>query len=396
MRIGTIDIKASWSILLVGGILSLFLTTGYFPVLLPGGNTFAYLTAAFMCFLGLYASILLHELAHALVALKQGLKIKNIRLDLFGDISQLTEDSPGPRAGFWLAVVGPLTNLGLSAVFFGLANLPEPTISAIALYLMGVNLFLGIVNLIPAYPLDGGKVLQALVWGRTKNQHSATRMVTSVGRGIGLIAIGLGLFILIAGDFFDGLGLVLLGWFLIGAARQNEPQLLKNQSLQGMKVVQVMRSGDRALSPEVLLSKTGQFFFQIERGRVLPVVKQGYLLGTLSLEQLRKTSPAMREQLRVEKAMTRRGSLLGLRPDDDLQVAVDQMVAKPALYAAVIGEGGRFAGLLYLSDIPRFLEMQQLLKSRKTAGEPAAVNGLNGPTDVTTNPPQTPKLDKVA
>jgi predicted transcriptional regulator len=164
-----------------------------------------------------------------------------------------------------------------------------------------------------------------------------------------------------------------------------------------------MWRGDRFLSPQTPLTLAAQTFFGVERGRVLPVVDQGYLLGTLSLEQLHKITPAKREQVSVEKVMSRRGSLLGLRPEDDLQSSMKTLSAKPAVYGAVIGEGGQFAGLLYLSDVPRFLEMQQLLGPLDHKVEPfdlPATPIINNQDETTEDnvggPPQPQKLDKVA
>jgi Zn-dependent protease len=403
MRIGDIDIKVGWSLLIIGTFISLSLATGYFPTLLPGWGSLTYLVAAILSFFGLYASVLLHELAHAFVAQKQGLKVKSIVLNLFGGATHLKEESPNSRATFWIAVVGPLTNLGLATVFFGIANLPvpsNPVVSAIALYLVGVNFLLGSFNLIPAYPLDGGQVLHALVWGRTKSQLKATRLVTKVGGGFGWVFVGLGFFLIVWGDLFDGLWVMLLGWFLRSSARLSDTQSVASPSLEGVKVGQVMWRGDRLLSPQTSLTLAAQTFFGVERGRVLPVVDQGYLLGTLSLEQLRKTSPAEREQGRVEQVMTRRGNLVALRSGDDLLLSMKTLSAKPVSYAAVIGEGGQFAGLFYLSDIPRFLEMQQLLAPVEPQVEPlslpptSTIKSQDGAIE--DSPPQPQKLDKVA
>lgn len=403
MRIDGIEIKVGWTLLIIGTFISLSLVTGYFPILLPGWGSLAYLTAALLSLIGLYASVLLHELAHAFVAKKQGLTVKSLVLNLFGGVSNFKEESPNSRAAFWRAVVGPLTNLGLAGIFFGIANLPAPSnplISAIAFYLVGINFLLGVLNLLPAYPLDGGRMLQALVWGRTKSQLKATQVVMRVGRGFGWGFVALGFFVIGLGDLFDGLWVMLLGWFLTSSARVSSTQSLTSPSLQGVKVSQVMREGDPILSPQTPLKVAAQAFFGVERGRVLPVVDQGYLLGTLSLEQLRKISPTERMQMRVEKVMTRRGSLLALRSEDDLQLGLDTMIAKPVVYAAVIGEGGQFAGLLYLRDIPRLLEMQPLLTPIDPKVGPPTLSptipikgqGLSDTTDNNVSPSSAPRI----
>ncbi len=389
--------------MVIGTFISLSLATGYFPALLPGWGILTYLAAALLSCIGLYTSVLMHELAHAFVAQKQGLKVKSIVLNLFGGVSNLSEASPNARAEFWLAIVGPLTNLGLATILFGIINLPgpNPLINGIAFYLMGINFLLGVFNLIPAYPLDGGRVFKALVWGRTKNQFKATRVVAMVGRSFGWGLVGLGVFLIASGNLFDGLWLMLLGWFLTSSARLNSTQGVASHSLEGVKVGQVMWRGDRFLRPETLLTLAAQTFSGVERGRVLPVVDQGYLLGTLSLEQLRKTKPVERGQMRVDKVMTRRGNLLAVRPEDDLQASMKTLAAKPASYGAVIGEGGQFAGLLYLSDIPRFLEIQQLLDpSVERSDEPSSIKSKSqgGASDDNVGPPQPHEsgLDKVA
>jgi len=265
-----------------------------------------------------------------------------------------------------------------------------------------VTFLLNALQLIPAYPLDGGRVLQALVWGRTKNQLKATQMVTRVGRGFGWAFIGVGFFLIISGDLLDGLWLMLLGGFLTSAARLNYAQNVTSYSLQGVKVREVMWRGDRLLSPETPLNLAAKAFIGVERGRMLPVVAQGYLLGTLSFAQLFKISAAERAEVRVEWVMTRRGTLLSLRPEDDLQTSMKLLTAKPVTYAAVIGDGGQFAGLLYLSDIPRFLEIQQLLSPIEPKvgppNLPTASQGKDGPTDDKARHSQPPEseLDKVA
>lgn len=401
MRIRGIDVKIDWSLLIIGVFISMSLATGYFPALLPDWGGFVYLTAALVSFVGLYASVLLHELAHSFVAQKQGLKVESIVLNLFGGVSNLKQETRSPRAEFWLAVVGPLTSLVLAGVFFGVGSLlgpANPAIGAIAGYLFLINFLLGVFNLLPAYPLDGGRVLRAFVWGWTKNEVKATRAVARIGRGFGWGFVALGFGLILLGDLFDGLWMMLIGWFLNNAAKAEYAQTVTIRNLQGMTVGQAMWPSDRVISPEVPLNSAGQAFFGVERGRVLPVVEQGYLLGVLSLEQFRKTPPAEWGQLRVVDVMTRRGSLLAFRPEDDLQQALETMAAKPAFYAAVIGEGGQFAGLLYLSDIPRLLEMQQILSGTDQSGEsmtrPASETGKDGRDN--SQPTQPHELDKVA
>jgi len=399
MRIRGVDVKLDWSLLLIGVFLSLSLAMGFYPAVVPGWGAAAYLLAGIVSFIGLYGSVLVHELAHTFVAQKQGLKLESIVLHLFGGASNIKEESRRPRDEFWLAVVGPLSSLVLAGMFFLGANLlagSNTLIAAIVFYLALLNFMLGAFNLIPAYPLDGGRILRAFVWGRTNNLVKATRWVSTIGRMFGWGFVGLGFFLIVSGDLFDGLWMMLIGWFLNTAARTSYAQTVTTHTLQGVKVGQVAWQSDRFLSPEVPLNIAVQAFFGIERGRLLPVVENGYLLGVLQPEQLRQVKPAEWSQNRVVDVMTRRGSLLAFRPDDDLQYALEQMAAKPTLYAAVIGEGGQFAGLLYLSDIPRFLEMQRIMGLVDENGEPRNTPPTGSVVPDNTTAPRPRELDKVA
>jgi len=364
MRIKGIDIKINWSLFLIGTFISVTLATGFYPSAAPGWGAAAYLLAGVLSFVGLYASVLLHELAHAVVAQKRGIKVDSIVLHLLGGVSNLKEEPRRPRDEFWIAVVGPLASLNLAGIFFIVANLlaaSSPLIAVMVFYLAVINLMLGLFNLLPAYPLDGGRILRSAVWAGTRNLVKATRWVSVVGRLFGWGFVGLGFFLLFSGSLFDGLWMMMIGWFLTTSARLSYVQTLTTRGLEGVTVGQVMWRSDPILSPELPLNLAAQAFFGLERGRVLPVVENGYLLGVLQPEQLRQIKPLEWSQKRVVEVMTRRGSLLAFRPGDVLQQALEQMVAKPTTYAAVIGDGGQFAGLLYLSDIPRFLEMQQFL-----------------------------------
>ncbi len=398
MRIRGIDIKIDWTLFLIGTFISLSLAMGYYPEALPGWGAAAYITAALFSFVGLYGSVLLHELAHAVVAQKRGMKVESILLNLFGGVSSLTEEPRRPRDEFWISIVGPLTSLNLAGTFFILASLlgpSNPAVGAIGGYLMVVNFLLAVFNLLPAFPLDGGRVLRSIVWRITGDLLKATRWVATVGRAFGWGFVGLGFWFMVSGAIFDGLWMAFIGWFLMSAARASYVQTLTTGSLEGLTVGQVMARGDRALSPEMVLSEVVPAFFGMERGRALPVVENGYLLGVLNLDQVRKLNPTDWSQKRVIDVMARRGSLLAFRPEQDLQQALDQMKAKPAFYAAVIGDGGQFAGLLYLSDLPRFLEMQRMLamvdQKQEQPDEPSTRGG-----DHTTPRPQPGGLDKAA
>ncbi len=369
MKIGGVEVKATWGLFLFGAFIAFMLGTGYFPDALPGWGAAAYLTAGLFAAVGLYASVLAHEMSHALVARRLGLKVEAIVLHLFGGSTNIKEEPAKPRHEFWLAVVGPITNLVLFGGLGGLAwalGGSNPAIGAILGYLSAINLLIGIINLLPASPLDGGSVLRSLVWGATKDKLKASQVVSVSGRVIGWGLVGLG-FVALLNGAFDGLVLVLMGWFLTSAARVNYARTLTTQSLEGLTVEQVAGHSGLVLSPGQTLGQIAPLLMGVERGRSVPVVEQGYLLGLISPDVVRQARPEEWSSKRVEQTMTRRGSLLAFRPQDDLQTSLNTMMAKPAVVAAVIDPAGQFAGLIYLRDLPRYIETQRLLGQLRAA-----------------------------
>lgn len=372
MKVRGIEIRLDWTLLIISSFITLSLATGYFPAALPGWGAAAYLTAALLTCVGLYASVLLHELAHSLLAQRFGIKVENIVLHLFGGVSNLKEEARNPRQEFWISIVGPLTSLGLAAGFFGAALVSggfNAALAAMTGYLALINLALALFNLIPAFPLDGGRVLRALLWGRTGNLVKATSWAAKVGRGVGWGFVALGLFLALNGSIFDGLWLMLIGWFLSNAARVSYSQTVVEQGLQGLTVGQVAWRGNLTLSSEMKTSEVLPFLFNTERGRVLPVVENGFLLGVINPETVRKLGPEQWQQTRVVDVMERRGSLLAFKPEEALQPSLEKLATKPAQYGVVIGEGGQFAGLIYLQDLPRFVEMRQVLDQLDPKGQ---------------------------
>lgn len=364
MKIRGIEVRLDWTLLIIGGFVSFSLATGYFPNALPEWGASVYLGAALLSCIGLFASILIHELAHAIVAQNRGIKVESIILYLFGGVANLKDEARRPRDEFWIAVVGPLASLNLAGIFFLTSVFSggvNPAVAAIANYLALINLMLGLFNLIPAYPLDGGRILRAGVWAATKDMVKATRWVAQSGQIFGWGIIFLGLTSLLLGDFLGGLWLALIGWFILSSAKLGYAQTVVSMSLKGLKVGQVMWQGGPVLTSNMSLNEAVQRFFQTERGRLVPVVEEGYLVGVVSPDEVRKYPPQNWNHLRVSDVMLRRGSLLAVRPEDDLQETLEKMQAKPAFFAAVIGEWGQFAGLVYVADIPRYLELQQRL-----------------------------------
>ncbi|HKV00564.1 MAG TPA: site-2 protease family protein, partial [Ktedonobacteraceae bacterium] len=226
-KIAGIDIfiHVSWIIIFV--LLTWSLATGWFAVLYPGWSTITYWVVSLIAALLLFVAVLVHELAHSLVARTRGLPVKNITLFIFGGVSNIEQEPQTPGVEFQMAFVGPLTSLAIGGIAYLLQlALGENTspLAAILRYLAVTNVLLGIFNLIPGFPLDGGRVLRSIVWKLTGSLRTATRVTTLVGEVIGYLFILLGIWLFFGGNLLDGIWLGFIGWFLLSAAQSANTQ----------------------------------------------------------------------------------------------------------------------------------------------------------------------------
>lgn len=230
-----IRLGANWSLLPIFLLIVLSLSGTLLPSAAPGYTESAYLLFAVVTAAAFYASLLAHELAHALTARRRGVRVNGIVLWLFGGVAQLEDDSPDSRAELEIAAAGPASSLGLAvvgtvaAVLLGAVNTSPLLVSSLA-WLAGINALLAVFNLLPAFPLDGGRILRALLWRRWHDRARATAVAATVGKigGLGLIAVGL--VELLGGDVLSGIWLALIGWFIVGAAGQQHDQVTRASS----------------------------------------------------------------------------------------------------------------------------------------------------------------------
>lgn len=255
-KIAGIDIYAhlSWFIVLV--LLTWSLASGWFVQLFPGWSTPTYWITAFISALLLFVCVLLHELAHSLVAQVHELTVKNITLFIFGGVATIEEEMKRPGIEFQIAVMGPITSLCLAAIAFLLAwpfrGSNSPT-EAVLDYLAASNFLLGVFNLIPGLPLDGGRVLRSIAWKITGNIQKSTRIASYAGQAMAFVFILLGIAAFFTGNFFNGLWSIFIGWFLLNAAQTANTQILLQNTLQGVSVDKVMNPRPVAVPANISL-----------------------------------------------------------------------------------------------------------------------------------------------
>lgn len=349
-----VRVNASW--LLVLAFLTWTLAVGYFPRVLPDLPVGALWIKGFVAALLLFVSVFLHELAHAAVALRYGIPVSSITLHVFGGVSQLERDPDAPGAEFVIAVVGPLTSFAL-AVLLAAARVAvpvSPAVEATLTYLAFVNVMLGVFNLVPGFPLDGGRLLRAVLWRLRGDLRWATRIASRAGAGVGMLLIVLGLLRSVGGEPLGGLWMSFIGLFLLQAAQGSYQQLRVQQALGGRRVADVMARDVVSVPADLPVARVADELFWQHRVSSFPVVDGGRVLGIVGLDHLKTVAAADRPTTPVRAIMVPLSESLVARPEDSLWTALTRLGQNGVGRLAVI-EGDRLVGYLSVKDITQVL-----------------------------------------
>lgn len=362
-----IQISINWTWLLALAFFTWSLGAYYDNTFHGWGSGTAYLVGAVSTVL-LFVTVLLHELGHSFTARSLGLPVNSITLHIFGGVSSLTQEPKTPRIEFLITIAGPLVSLILAGVFYLLHAAVAGTSSevvAVLGYLASVNLILGIFNLVPAYPLDGGRVLHSIVWAVTGNMGRATRIATRVGKAFGYLFIAGGLIeALVFGQFASGLWLTFIGWFLSNAADASYQQAVMDQSLRQVQVGDVMDRVAPGVPPTVAVQSLLSNHFLDANRRSVPVQgADGSLLGLVTLADLRQLKQADWPSTPVEVIMTPAARLRTVAPSDDLRQAI-QLMADNRYHQLPVVDAGRLVGMLDRDHVVQYLHRQEPMARR--------------------------------
>jgi Zn-dependent protease/CBS domain-containing protein len=365
-RIAGIDIGIHYSWILIFIVITWSLAEGYFPVEFPGWGVLTYWLTAGLAAILLFVSVLLHELAHSLVAKSRGMPVKNITLFLLGGVSNLESEPEKPGIEFVVAIVGPLASVALAAIFWGASlfifTTSEPA-KATLNYLVTVNILLAAFNILPGFPLDGGRVLRSLIWGTTNDLRKATNIATMVGQVFGWLMIAAGILLALTGNLMNGIWLAFIGWFLNGAAEASRRELELRTLWLNVKVASVMNDRPETIEPNSPVEKLVNEVY-IRRGlRSTPVVEDGRLLGMITLSDIKKIAAEAWHSTPVSSIMTRQ-PLKTVTPDDSMSTAV-QLMAENNLDQLPVVSGDRIVGLLGRADIIRYVQVHHELGRHK-------------------------------
>jgi Zn-dependent protease/CBS domain-containing protein len=369
-RIAGIDIGINYSWIFIFIFFSWTIADGYFPSLYPNWNTAAYWVTGIITSLLLFVSVLLHELAHSLVAKSRGLPVKSITLFILGGVSNLEEEPKAPMIEFSMAIVGPVTSIVLGLICWGINggafsisstspnDLRTYTLAIIG-FLAYINLALGVFNLLPGFPMDGGRVLRSILWGTMKNLVRATDIAGVVGQAFGWVFIGYGIYLVISASLFSGLWAAFIGWFLMSAADTSRKEVKLRERLSHVKVKELMNMNVPTISPDASVQDMVAGIFRKQHDRAVPVCRDGQLTGIATIDDIKKVPQERWAETRVKDIMTG-GNLYTVSPDDNLNTAME-LIARHNINQVLIKDGGQCAGILTRADIIRNIQMSQEL-----------------------------------
>ena len=364
-RIAGFPLSMNWSVLVIASLLTWSLATGSFPSDAPGHSNVTYWVVGLGAATVFFGSLLAHELAHALVARGAGVEVKGLTLWLFGGVASLGGESPTPRADFRIAAAGPATSLGLAAGFAAVAGGLQligvaHIVVVAASWLSGINLMLGVFNLIPGAPLDGGRILRAFLWHRHGDRVRAAVTAARAGAVVGYGLIGFGLIEFLAGAGIAGLWLVFIGWFILGAARAEQAGTLASNALSGLRVSDVMSPRPVVAPGWITVGEFIERYLFGSRHSAYPVEgPDGTIVGLVTLAQLRGVAPGDRDRTRVGDIAVPRDDIAVAGPDDPLLALLERLTPQ-AGERALVFDHGALVGIVTAADVARAAQLAGL------------------------------------
>ena len=357
-RIAGIPISLDYSWFLIFFLLTWSLGASYFPSQYPGWAAWEYWVIGGLATVLLFASVLLHELGHAAAARHYRIPVREITLFIFGGVAQIQEEPKSAWSEFWIAIAGPIVSLALGVLFYVLA-LTAGAVSqlyATFSYLGYINLALFAFNLIPGFPLDGGRVLRAMLWGMSKDTSQATIIAANVGRFIAYGFIALGLIMMLQGNFFDGVWMAFIGWFLESAAVAQVQQQKLRDILKRYRVAQAMNTRLTLLPADTPLDVLVHEHLLGSGKRAYVVQRDGVPLGMVTIHQIKKAPKDAWDTTTASDVMIPMQEARAISPGEDLWTALSAM-DREGVNQLLVVDHGRIVGMISREDLVSFLQM---------------------------------------
>ena len=355
-----VRIDLSWIIIAV--LIAWSLSTGLFPFYYKNLSIQTYWVMGIIAAVGLFISIIVHEFSHSLVARKYGIPMKGITLFIFGGVAEMEEEPPSPKVELFMAGVGPLSSMAIAGVFYGVSILGktigwgEP-VNGVVVYLAAINALLAGFNLLPAFPLDGGRVLRAALWHWKRNVRWATRIAAQIGSGFGILLILLGLLAVFRGNFIGGMWWFLIGLFLRSAAKMSYRQLVTREALEGEKEQRFMNPNPVTVQPTTTLNDFVEDYVYKYHFKMFPVVNSDRVIGCITTKQVKDVPREQWSDITVRELALECTPDTTVKPDDDAMRALSLM-RRTGGSRLVVVEDDRLAGVVSLKDMLEFLSLK--------------------------------------
>ena len=364
-----IDVTYNW--FFIFGLVTVSLTFGVFPAQIPGLAGALYLAMGLTTSLLFFASLLTHEIMHSVVGNRSGIPIKKITLFVFGGMAQMSGEPGDAGSEFRMAVVGPATSAILAGIFFLFARALEGAAAPEMLWwpfvwLSDINFFLAVFNLLPGFPLDGGRIFRSIVWAISGNMETATNIASKTGQVIafGMMSVGVWLFFLTGN--ISGLWLVLIGWFLYQAAAGSYQQLIFHHTMQGVRVRDIMSSNVETVSPAYTLRELVDSFFMTYRYSKFPVTKEGAVLGVVTLHDVKEVPEERWALTTIQEILEPLTEAQYVEPDDPATLAFMKMAEHNTGHLLVLKDL-RLVGIVTRTDLMRLISIKMELPQPQPA-----------------------------
>lgn len=354
------DIKVDPSWLVIASLVTWTLSQEYFPSVLPAASDATYLTMALIAMFGLFASLLLHEWAHSIVARKSGVPIHNITLFLFGGVAELEAEPASAQVEFWIALAGPLMSVFLAFGFWIVSEIfMLGAMHAVLSYLALINLILALFNLIPAFPLDGGRVLRAYLWHTSGNVLQATRIATRAGAVFAYVVMALGIIALFQGALIAGLWQLMIGGFVLIAARSSYQMQLAKTVFAGKTVDALMTRDPVTVGPDMTLAEFINHTMLHHGVSFVPVLEGTVLLGYMDQSVLGAIDRENWANTRIGDVFAGLDHSAVIRPDMTVMDLFEH-IQKTHRRKFMVMQDHALLGVITLADLTRYLTLKNL------------------------------------
>jgi Zn-dependent protease len=356
-----IRLHITWFIVFI--LVTMTLSLHYFPDTYPFWDIPLYWITGIITGLLFFASIIAHELSHSIVSKAGGVPVKSITLFVFGGVAQISREASHPAGELKMALAGPFSSIAIAVIFGALwffSQTHNEQVSALAFWLMYINFSLALFNLIPGFPLDGGRVLRSIIWQATNDYKRATRVATIVGQGVAYLFILIGLVFVFTGNFANGIWLALIGWFLENAASTSYRQAVIKESLVNISASEVMSSECAVVPPDLTVKQLVNEYVLPSGRRCFMVTGENRLEGIITLKDIKALSQDKWGVTPVEKAMTPLTRLVIARPTDSAQRILELMDEGDISQVPVV-DGNRVVGIIGRDNLLRLIRTRSEL-----------------------------------